>query len=74
MRKAILFFLIFIFLLTSFYLLRKKPSLERNWSKDQKIVASITFKEEDSVHIKHIRNINYQSTKEYSLGYYDKSF
>ncbi len=55
------------------YLALKKPSLERNWSPDQKIMPSVEF-HDNKVSIKNIRNIHYRTTRDYDLAYFDKQF
>lgn len=53
-------------------ILRKKPSLTRDWSPDQAVMPSIEFSEHE-VRIKNIRRINYRTTRDYDLAYYDKT-
>lgn len=50
-----------------------KPSLERNWTLDQKVLATASF-DGDKVAIKNIRNISYRTTTDYDVSYYDKEF
>ncbi len=54
------------------YLLSKKPSLTRNWSPDQDLMPSIDFLDNDALHIKNIRNVQYRSVKDYDIQHYDK--
>jgi hypothetical protein len=49
------------------------PSLDRNWTADQKVLATAEFNG-DSVTIRNIRNIDYRTTKDYDVRYYDKTF
>lgn len=52
----------------------KTPSLERNWSIDQKILASIHFSEDgETVDIKNIRNFDYSAEWKYTAKYYDRT-
>lgn len=50
-----------------------RPSLDRDWSKDQAVLARAEISE-DRVDITNIRNINYRSTTDYDVQYYDKTF
>jgi hypothetical protein len=49
------------------------PSLTRNWTADQKVLATSKI-DGDTVSISNIRNINYRSTTDYDVRYYDKTF
>ncbi len=64
---AIIFFAYFVFSLAV------RPSLNRDWNKDQEVLARASFNG-DLVSISNIRNINYRSTKDYDVLYYDKTF
>ncbi len=50
-----------------------RPSLDRKWNKDQEVLARATF-DGNLVSITNIRNINYRSTTDYDVRYYDKVF
>lgn len=50
-----------------------RPSLDRDWTPDQKVLSYSEFNGE-SVHIKNIRNINYRTTSDYDVAFYDKTF
>ena len=50
-----------------------RPSLDRNWNKDQAVLARAAF-DGDRVTITNIRNIHYRSTSDYDVRYYDKTF
>lgn len=50
-----------------------RPSLNRDWNPDQKVLTRTTF-DGDLVSITNIRNINYRSTTDYDIRYYDKTF
>lgn len=50
-----------------------RPSLDRDWTSDQQTLARATF-DGDLVSISNIRNINYRSTSDYDVRYYDKTF
>lgn len=51
-----------------------KPSLERNWAADQAVLPRVTFNDDNTVTIKNIRNIDYRSTRDFDVRYYDKTF
>jgi hypothetical protein len=50
-----------------------RPSLNRDWNADQAVLARAKI-DGDRVSITNIRNINYRSTGDYDVRYYDKTF
>jgi hypothetical protein len=50
-----------------------RPSVNRDWNADQAVLPEVTFSG-DEVAIKNIRNINYRSTSDFDVRYYDKTF
>ena len=50
-----------------------KPSLNRDWNSDQEILAK-TVIEGNKISISNIRNINYRTTSDFDVRYYDKTF
>jgi hypothetical protein len=50
-----------------------RPSLNRDWNKDQVVLARATI-DGNRIAITNIRNINYRSTGDYDVRYYDKTF
>ncbi len=56
-----------------FAVLPKKPSNDRDWSPDQKILSTIT-KNGDIVTIENVRNFTYASTTIYTANYYTKDY
>ena len=46
------------------------PSLDRDWSDDGKILASVSI-EGDLVRVKNVRDFDYRSTTDYTPNYYD---
>ena len=62
--------LVLVYFVLSFFV---KPSLDRDWSADQAVLAHAQISE-NSASIKNIRNINYRTTSDYDLSYYDKTF
>ncbi len=76
MKKFITFLLLFVVLLIVLYIvfaLIVRPSLDRNWNKDQKTLPKISF-DGDRVSIQNIRNISYRTTKDFDVAHYDKTF
>lgn len=73
MSKKLIFLIIvlFIIIIITIILLYRKPSLERNWENDQKILAEISFSG-SGVEIKNMRDFEYSSENEYIEKYYDK--
>lgn len=71
-KKILLFLLIilWIFLLVIFL---QKPSLNRNWTLDQKILSEISFAG-DSVEIKNVRNFKYNTEDDYEVSYYNRVY
>lgn len=61
--------LIFIFLLFVIYWI-PRPSHDRNWATDQKILPYAEI-EENLVKIHNVRNFNYRSVTDYDIAYYD---
>lgn len=66
------YFLIFFFLLVIIYLI-PRPSNDKNWAKDQKILPHAEI-QDNLVRIYNIRNFNYRSTDDYDINYYDATF
>lgn len=62
--------LVFAYILLVIFI---RPSLDRDWSLDQKVLAHAVF-DDNLVHISNIRNIDYRSTTDYDVRYYDKTF
>jgi len=74
--KTIKIFLKSVLILLVLYVLHgvfMNPRLDREWTDDQKILATVDFIDENTVAIKNIRNISYTATSDYSVGYYDKT-
>ncbi len=67
--------LVLVFLAVCLYLLHgflSTPSLDRNWTQDQKILPDITLNG-DHVTIRNIRNISYRTPEDYDVAWYDKT-
>ncbi len=61
-----------------FFLLVTNPSLSRSWSPDQAVMPSIHFLDDHGnnntkIQINNIRNINYRTTRDYDLQFYDRT-
>ena len=50
-----------------------RPSLDRDWSLDQAVLARVEISG-NAISITNIRNIDYRSTNDYDIRYYDKTF
>lgn len=50
-----------------------KPSLSRDWSPDQSVMPSVQFLDDNKIKISNIRNINYRTTRDYDLQFYDRT-
>jgi len=69
-------FLLLVIISTGFYVstvLPKKPSNDKDWSLDQKILSTVT-KTENIVRIENVRNFTYASTTSYTPNYYTKDY
>ena len=76
LKKFLTFMLYFVVICVVAYIvfaLVTHPSLDRDWNRDQKVLATTTFSG-DLITVKNIRNINYRSTTDYDIRYYDKTF
>lgn len=71
--KFLLKLTIFLGVVYFVFSLLVQPSLDRDWSKDQVVLARAQISG-NSVAISNIRNINYRTTSDYDLDYYDKTF
>lgn len=49
------------------------PSLTRDWAEDQKILTSISIKNE-SISLENIRSFRYQDTDDYTVSYYNATY
>ena len=62
------------------WVLRKKPSLDRDWSPDQAVLPRVDFAPEDDPEkdirftIRNIRRIHYRTSRDYDLEFYDREF
>lgn len=53
-------------------LFSRKPSLERDWESDQKILPEITFSW-SNISLQNLRNFEYITTTDYKINYYDQN-
>ena len=51
----------------------QRPSLNRDWAVDQKIMPTISF-DGNLVDVKNVRNFKYKTTEDYVAGYYDRTY
>lgn len=70
-RKRVWLALSLVLTIVAYFSIR--PSNDRDWSRDQTQLASVTF-DGDLVHVKNIRNVRYRSTTDYDPAWYDKTF
>jgi len=76
MKKIFKFLLYLLAFLVIAYLILSlivRPSLNREWSRDQAILSTALF-DGDLVTVKNIRNIHYRTTTDYDVRHYDKTF
>jgi len=75
MKKLLILILIIAITISILFLLLqlRRPSNERDWNSDQKILSYAEFND-DLVHVNNIRNFSYVSTTDYTQAYYDKTF
>jgi len=71
--KIILLAILVSVVLYSILIVFIRPSLDRNWTPDQKILAHADINV-NNINISNIRNIKYRTTSDYDVRYYDKSF
>lgn len=71
--KILLYTILFLIIAHFIFSLIVRPSLNRDWNKDQAVLPWATF-DGDRVSISNIRNIKYRSTTDYDVAYYDKTF
>ena len=77
MKKRVLLivvsFFVFIAPFLTWVFRYRKPSNDRDWSKDQKVLPNITIAG-NNITIKNIRYCKYTTETEYTCDYYDKTF
>jgi len=75
--KRIFYFFgyIFLFIFCLYIILNifTKPSNDRNWNNDQKLLSYVDI-DENLITIHNIRNFSYTSPSDYEIDYYDKIF
>ena len=76
--KKILKIFVYIILISivvyTFLIIFIRPSLDRDWNSDMVTLATSDTTDSGIVSIKNIRNIDYTTTKDYKVRYYDKEF
>lgn len=73
LSKGLLFILALAILVYMMLVVFVRPSLTRDWSPDQAVLAHADISS-TTVAITRIRNINYRTTTDYDVQYYDKTF
>jgi hypothetical protein len=66
-------FIVLVIVMRLALIIMVRPSLDRDWTSDQQTLARATF-DGSLVSISNIRNIDYRSTSDYDVHYYDKTF
>ena len=69
----ILVLIVLIAIGVSIFVSRTNPSLVRNWSPDQAVMPSIHFFDNNKVRINNIRDIQYRTTRDFDLAFYDRT-
>lgn len=75
-KKIIKIFVIIIailFISYGIFSIVVRPSLNRDWNSDQEILAKSVI-DGNKISISNIRNINYRTTSDFDVRYYDKTF
>ncbi len=70
---TILILIVLAVIATAIFLFITNPSLSRNWSPDQAVMPSIHFLDDNKIQINNVRNINYRTTRDYDLNFYDRT-
>jgi hypothetical protein len=70
-RKRTWFALTLLLAAAAYFSIR--PSNQRNWTRDQELLPIARF-DGNLVHISNIRNIRYETTTDYTVAHYDKTF
>ena len=71
--KKIFSIILIIIALLLIYVILQKPSLNRDWTVDQKIMSEISFSW-NIIDIKNIRNFEYTTEDDYEIWYYDNKY
>jgi hypothetical protein len=74
LKKAALLALVVILMSWALLSVLIRPSLNKDWTKDQAILSHTVFNADGTISISNIRNIDYQSTSTYVTNYYDGNF
>ena len=69
----ILLFIALVGIGTAIFISRTDPSLVGNWAPDQAVMPSIHFLKKNKVRINNIRDINYRTTQDFDLAFYDRT-
>jgi hypothetical protein len=73
MSKKLIFLIIILLIIAviTITLFSRKPSLDRNWEKDQALLPTITFSGSE-ISIENMRNFSYSSETDYEINYYNQ--
>jgi hypothetical protein len=73
MRRALLFLILAAVAVTATVVLLRKPSNERDWTTDQRVLARADVRA-PLVTVRNIRNFTYRTESDSTPAYYDKTF
>lgn len=72
-KRAIVIAILAVLLIVLVAYISIKPSNDRNWNSDQKILGYYEM-EGDIIKVYNIRNFTYRTTTDYDINYYNKTF
>jgi hypothetical protein len=58
----------------AFFIFRKQPSNDRDWSLNQAILPRAEFKDGGKILIKNVRHVCYKTATDYTVRYYDREY
>lgn len=71
--KIVLCTILIIIILYTLLVIFIRPSTNRNWNEDQKVLQTVEVKD-NLIMVKNVRNFTYRSTTDYTPGYYDRTY
>jgi len=63
-----------IIAIVAFFIFRKHPSNDRDWSPDQNVLPVAEFKDGGKILIKNVRHVCYKTATDYTVRYYDREY
>jgi hypothetical protein len=72
-RLKLIYYILIAILIPIIIYIAIQPSNDRNWNSDQQILSYANI-QGDLINIYNIRNFTYQTTKDYNMSYYNKTF